>query len=126
MRHCLSAALVLFWQRPRETRIEGVACSSDRADALSVLFNGNSHTFTNDLPKMLCRLASPERPLRVSSVVAPGWSLPNIGTMVTPSAQFVNGPFSYVVLQEHRDAAPARGVRAERTEVPLMRRAHSS
>ena len=51
--------LVLLWQRPRETRIGGVACSSDRADALSVLFIGNSHTFTNDLPK--CSAVSPRR-----------------------------------------------------------------
>jgi len=68
-----AAAFVLLRKRPPETVHDDV--SSARADALKVLFVGNSHTFVNDLPGAFGRLVSPARPLVVKDVVRGGATL---------------------------------------------------
>jgi hypothetical protein len=55
--------------------ITSTHCTSDGENATKILFIGNSHTFVNDLPGLLCRLARPKHPVTVKSVVAPGFTL---------------------------------------------------
>ncbi|HSQ67690.1 MAG TPA: hypothetical protein VLM85_30980, partial [Polyangiaceae bacterium] len=80
-----------------------VACSSDRRDAIRVLFVGNSHTFVNDLPGALCGLgaaSTPPVPLDVTEAVAGGYSLADHLRDGTAARLIDEGRWDWVVLQE--------------------------
>jgi hypothetical protein len=89
-----------FRRAPVVTR---AACTSDRDDAVRVLFIGNSHTFVNDLPSALCDMGAashPPIPLTVTEVVAPGYTLAQ-HLHEGSAARVIEGfRWTWVVLQE--------------------------
>ena len=72
------------------------------AKELSVLFVGNSHTYYNDMPGTVRRLALEAGfHCRVAMIAHPGWFLSQ--HVADPEARFniLYGGYDYVVLQEH-------------------------
>ncbi|MCR5683335.1 MAG: SGNH/GDSL hydrolase family protein [Clostridiales bacterium] len=69
---------------------------------VNILFIGNSHTFYNDLPLTVCRLAEADGwTCRVTMLAHGGWFLAqHVGE---PDVRFdiLHGGYDYVVLQEH-------------------------
>lgn len=81
-------------------------CTSDA----TILFIGNSLTYTNDLPGMLeglSRAAGDEEPLRTQSVVAPNVSLEDHWNQGSARAFIECGGWSVVVLQQGPSSLPA-------------------
>ena len=73
-----------------------------RRDPLSILFIGNSHTYMNDLPLLVKRLAEDAGlSCRVTMLAHGGWHLAD--HLGEPEARFnvAFGGHDYVVLQEH-------------------------
>jgi hypothetical protein len=102
----VAAAALLVWRLrapPPAAVLVHVACASDRDDAIRVLFVGNSHTFVNDLPAVLCAMGEAAQPpiaLSVTEVVAGGYSLADHLADGAAAATIASSHPTWVVLQE--------------------------
>ena len=72
-----------------------------RADTLRLLFLGNSHTYTNNLPQMFAELSDSGGRAVVTDQNTPGgWTLKQHSHDSTSRAKIAMGGWNYVVLQE--------------------------
>lgn len=81
----------------------GGALPAAEGGARSILFIGNSLTFTNDLPAMLARFAAEggQGGLEVGRALAGGWTLARHWDEGPARALLAQRPWTWVVLQEH-------------------------
>jgi len=76
-------------------------CIQARADTLHILFIGNSHTYTNNLPQLFADLSqSAGRPVVFDMSAPSGYSLMEHATNESTLAKISRGGWDYVVLQE--------------------------
>ena len=81
---------------------EGTQSAPDQQRGPRVLFIGNSLTYTNDLPGLVQQLASVTggKPLTVSSVTAPNYSLEDHWNTGNAAREIAAGGWDVVVLQQ--------------------------
>jgi hypothetical protein len=99
----LAAIAVGVWTFRGPRVVVRTVCQSDRDDAVRVLFIGNSHTFVNDLPTVLCGMGAasqPPVPLAVTEVVAPGYTLDQHLREGSAGRAVIGSRWTWVVLQE--------------------------
>ena len=71
-------------------------------ESVSILFVGNSHTFVNDMPLTVRRLAEKEGfACRVTMIAHGGWFLAQHAGEPDVRFNILYGGYDYVVLQEH-------------------------
>jgi hypothetical protein len=82
--------------------IISLTITASAQDTTRVLFIGNSHTYTNDLPQLFADLCqSGGRPVIVGSSTPGGYTLEQHTTNATTLEKIAEGTWDYVVLQEN-------------------------
>jgi hypothetical protein len=89
------------------TARNGYAHASDDHRPIRILFIGNSYTFVNNIPLLASALAAKEsRPLETESVTEGGATLKLHWQKGDALRAIRQGPWDYVVLQEHSTLGP--------------------
>jgi L-ascorbate metabolism protein UlaG (beta-lactamase superfamily)/dienelactone hydrolase len=95
--------------------------ATPRPTSMNVLFIGNSHTFTNNLPEMFADLAqSGNHPVHADASAIGGYTLEQHTTDSRTLTKIAGARWSYVILQESTARSPAETAWSERL-IPAAR-----
>jgi hypothetical protein len=87
-----------------------------------LLFIGNSHTYANDLPDLVRRIAlSKKTIISVDMSANPGWQLSNHARDAGTRNKILSKKWDFVILQEGGSNAPASVAQAEKISYPFAR-----